>query len=64
LIPALSAPVYLASRSLRQLEALSVSSASIKRSVDEVKASVDDVKQAVTELTAALQKQNAAEPVR
>jgi len=60
LIPALSAPVYLASQSVRQLEALGASSASIKRSVDEVRASVDGVRQAVTELTAALQKQNVA----
>lgn len=60
LIPALSAPAYLASRSVRQLETLNVSSASIKRSIDEVRASVDGVKQAVTELTAVLQKQNVA----
>ena len=56
LIPALSAPVYLASRSLRQLETLNA----IEQSVDEVKASVDGVRQAVNELTAALQKQNVA----
>ena len=56
LIPALSAPVYLASRSLKQLETLSA----IKQSVDEVKASVDGVRQAVTELRTALQKQNVA----
>ena len=60
LIPALSAPAYLASRSLRQLETLNVSSASIKQSVDEVRASVDGVRLAVIELTAALQKQNVA----
>jgi hypothetical protein len=60
LIPALSAPVYLSSRSLEQLEALNASSASIRQSIDEVKASVDGVKQAVRELTAALQKQNVA----
>jgi hypothetical protein len=60
LIPALSAPVYLASQSVRQLETLNASSASIKRSVDEVKVSVDGVRQAVNELAAALQKQNAA----
>lgn len=59
-VPALSAPAYLASRSLKQLETLSASSASIKRSVDEVKASVDGVTQAVVQLTAALQKQNVA----
>lgn len=56
LIPALSAPVYIASRSLRQLETLSA----IKQSVDEVRASVDGVRQAVTELAVALQKQKAA----
>ena len=56
LIPALSAPVYLASRSLKQLETLNA----IEQSVDEVKASVDGVRQAVNELTAALQKQNVA----
>jgi hypothetical protein len=56
LIPALSAPVYLASRSLRQLETLNA----IEESVDEVRASVDRVRQAVNELTATLQKQNAA----
>jgi hypothetical protein len=60
LIPALSAPSYLASRSVRQLETLNVSSASIKRSIDEVRASVDGVRLAVSELTAALQKQNVA----
>ena len=53
LIPALSAPNYLASRSLRQLE-------SIKQSVDEVNASVDRLTRAVTQLTVALQKQNVA----
>ena len=56
LIPALSAPAYLASRSVRQLETLNA----IEQSVDEVKASVDGVRQAVIELTAALQKQNVA----
>ena len=56
LIPALSAPVYLASRSLRQLETLNA----IEESVDEVRVSVDRVRQAVNELTAALQKQNVA----
>jgi len=56
LIPALSAPVYLASRSLRQLETLN----DIEESVDQVKASVDGVRQAVNELTATLQKQNVA----
>jgi hypothetical protein len=56
LIPALSAPVYLASRSLRQLETLN----DIAESVDQVKASVDGVRQAVNELAAALQKQNVA----
>jgi hypothetical protein len=56
LIPALSAPVYLASRSLRQLETLNA----IEQSVDEVKVSVDGVRQAINELAAALQKQNAA----
>ena len=56
LIPALSAPVYLASRSLRQLETLNA----IEQSVDEVKVSVDGVRQAVSELAATLQKQNAA----
>ena len=60
LIPALSAPVYLASQSIRQLETLSASSASIKRSVDEVRVSVDGVRQAVMELTVAIQSQNAA----
>ncbi|MGH9253170.1 MAG: hypothetical protein ACRD3C_01230 [Vicinamibacterales bacterium] len=60
MIPALSAPVYLSSRSLEQLEALNASSASIRQSIDEVKASVDGVKQAVRELTVALQKQNVA----
>jgi hypothetical protein len=60
LVPALSAPVYLASQSVRQLETLSASSASIKRSVDEVRVSVDGVRQAVNELAATLQKQNAA----
>jgi hypothetical protein len=60
LIPALSAPVYLASQNFRQLESLNASSASIKRSVDEVRTSVDGVRQAVAELTAALQKQNVA----
>jgi hypothetical protein len=63
LIPALSAPVYLASRSLRQLETLN----DIEESVDQVKASVDGVRQAVNELTATLQKQNvasSAEPPR
>jgi hypothetical protein len=56
LVPALSAPVYLASRSLRQLETLN----DIAASVDEVRASVDGVRQAVNELTAAVQKQNVA----
>ena len=56
LIPALSAPVYLASQSLRQLETLN----DIEASVDEVKASVDGVRQAVNELAATLQKQNVA----
>jgi hypothetical protein len=56
LIPALSAPVYLAARSLKQLETLSA----IEQSVDDVKASVDGVRQAVTELSATLQKQNVA----
>ena len=56
LIPAASAQVYLASRSLRQLETLGA----IKQSVDEVRVSVDGVKQAVAELTAALRKQNTA----
>jgi hypothetical protein len=60
LVPALSAPVYLASRSLRQLEQLSATSASTKRSIDEVKASVDNVRRAVNELSAALQKQGGA----
>jgi hypothetical protein len=63
LIPALSAPVYLASRSLGQLETLN----DIEESVDQVKASVDGVRQAVNELTATLQKQNVAsnaEPAR
>jgi|SoiMethySBSTD1v2_1073268.scaffolds.fasta_scaffold106182_6 hypothetical protein len=56
LIPALSAPVYLASRSLRQLETLNA----IEESVDEVRVSVDRVRQAVNELNATLQKQSAA----
>jgi hypothetical protein len=63
LIPALSAPVYLASRSLRQLETLN----DIEESVDQVRASVDGVRQAVNELAATLQKQNvasSAEPQR
>jgi hypothetical protein len=60
LVPALSAPVYLASRNLRQLETLSASSASIKQSVDEVRASVDGVRRAVNELASALQKRNVA----
>lgn len=56
LIPALSAPVYLASQSLRQLQTLN----DIEESVDQVKASVDGVRQAVNELAATLQKQNVA----
>lgn len=56
LIPALSAPVYLASQSLRQLQTLN----DIEESVDQVKASVDGVRQAVHELAATLQKQNVA----
>ena len=56
LIPALSAPVYLASQSLRQLETLN----DIEESVDQVKASVDGVRQAVNELAATLRKQNVA----
>jgi hypothetical protein len=56
LIPALSAPAYLASRTLRQLETLNA----IEARVDEVRVSVDRVRQAVNELTVTLQKQNAA----